>query len=138
MRIQRKPDAYVRALGVTVRIGWVPVGAWGTYDAELHLITLKPGLAPLQMLCTLMHELGHAAHKHHGTSAKQEREADEWAAVRLISKRDFIDAALVEDCAVGMAHRLGVLPEVVLHYVNTLTDGERQSIDALVRGISAA
>lgn len=137
-RIQRTPESYVRALGVHVRIGWVPDGAWGTYDAELHVITLKAGLAPLQMICTLMHELGHAAYRHVGTNTRQEREANEWAAVRLIDKKEFIDAALVEDCAVGIANRLGVLPEVVLHYVNTLSDGERQSIDELVRGISAA
>lgn len=137
-RIQRTPEAYVRALGVQVRVGWVPDGCWGTYDAELHLVTLKEGLAPLQMICTLMHELGHAAYRHTGTSARQEREANEWAAARLIDKQEFIDAALVEKSAVGIANRVGVLPDVVLHYVNTLSDGERDAIDELVRGISAA
>jgi len=138
MRMPKIPDAYARALGVRVRYGWVPDGLWGTYDANLHIITLKRGLAPTQLLCTLMHELGHAAYGHSATTPRYEREANHWAAVRLISKQDFVDAILVDNNAVAIAYRLGVLPDVVEHYIDALTDGERQAIEALVRAASAA
>jgi len=138
MRMPKIPEAYARALGVHVRYGWVPDGLWGTYDADLHIITLKRGLAPTQLLCTLMHELGHAAYRHTGTTPRYEREANYWAAVRLISKQDFVDAILVDNNAVAIAHRLGVLPDVVEHYIDALTDGERQAIEDLVRAAAAA
>lgn len=138
IRIPRTPDSYVRELGVRVRFGWVADGAWGSYDADLHVITLRPGLGPLQLLCTLMHELGHAAYRHHGRSAKQEREANAWAAVRLISKKDFIDAYLERQDALGIAHRLGVLPDVVEHYITALSKAERDSLAELLKARLAA
>lgn len=138
IRIPRTPDSYARELGVKVRVGWVPDGLWGTYDPDHHVITLRFGLGPLQMLCTLMHELGHAAHRHRGCKPRQERQANHWAAVRLIGKKEFIDSILEEECLAGMAHRLGVLPEVVEHYIEALSDGERRSIAALVRSRLAA
>lgn len=138
IRIPRTPDSYARELGVRIRFGWVPDGAWGSYDADLHLITLRAGLGPLQLLCTLMHELGHAAHRHRGRGRRQEREADTWAAVRLISKKDFIDAYLERQDAVGIAHRLGVLPDVVEHYITALSKAERESLAELLRARLAA
>jgi hypothetical protein len=58
--------------------------------------------------------------------------------VRLISKTDFVDAYLERQDAVGIAHRLGVLPDVVEHYIAALTKAERDSLAELLRARLAA
>lgn len=137
-RIPTRLEAIAKSLGVHVRFGWVPEGTWGTYDADLHLITLRWGLGPVQLLCTLMHELGHAANRHRGHNARQEREANAWAAVRLIGRDDLVNAVVVESTLQAVAHNLGVLPDVVRDYIESLTPGERRDIDAAVRAAIAA
>lgn len=70
-------------------VGWLEDGAAGGWFPEHDLILLAPGLHPVEQRCTLAHELGHATHGHHaGTSgwlhARQERQADQFAATLLI------------------------------------------------------
>lgn len=101
-----------------------PHGWWGAYDHGRRLITLRPGLGPIQADCTIMHELGHAHYGHIGISPKQELLADRWAAHRLIIFGDLLDAAGMEQSSSAVACSLGVLPSVLETYLKTLTQAE--------------
>ncbi|GAA3708294.1 hypothetical protein GCM10022377_22650 [Zhihengliuella alba] len=77
---QRNPDHLAKQLGIRVRRGPLPQGWWGLCDHPRRTIVLRPGLAPIQYTCTLMHELGHAYYGHEGVSGKQKLLPDRWAA----------------------------------------------------------
>jgi len=111
-------------MGVRVRIAATPHGWWGIYDHGRKLITLRPGLAPIQLECTLMHELGHAHYGHVGTSPKQEVLADRWAAHRLVRFDDLLEAAGLEMSSRAVASSLGILPGVLDTYLKMLTGRE--------------
>ncbi|MDN4644979.1 ImmA/IrrE family metallo-endopeptidase [Arthrobacter sp. PsM3] len=115
-------------MGVRVRNAVTPPGWWGVYDHRRRLITLRPGLGPIQLDCTLMHELGHAHYGHVGVTGKQELLADRWAAHRLISFDDLLAAAGMEQSSSSVASSLGVLPGVLETYLKMLT---RADLDAL-------
>lgn len=113
MRVER----WVNRLGVQVVTG--EIGAlMGAYMVEMNVILLNERLAPLQRRSTLAHELGHAFFKHPGTAPHWERQASEWAARILISRRDFLEVSRVHREEVAMANELGVLPRDVKHYMN--------------------
>lgn len=83
-------------LGVWVDVddaGWLEGDAGGWFP-DYDLILLAPDLHPVEQRCTLAHELGHATHGHHaGTSgwlhARQERQADQFAATLLVSPLEY-------------------------------------------------
>lgn len=89
-------------------------GEKGRWHPESKTVSLRKGLHPIQHLCTLAHELGHAHHGHilspiGWVRVRQEREADEWAARLLISEDAFI--VMERDCGGhegAMAEGLGV------------------------------
>jgi hypothetical protein len=115
-------------MDVRVRVAVTPPGWWGAYDHKRRLITLKPGLGPIQQDCTLMHELGHAHYGHVGVTGKQEVLANRWAAYRLIDFEDLLAAAGLEQSSTSVASSLGVLPSVLETYLKLLT---RAELDAL-------
>lgn len=75
---------------------------------------------------TLAHELGHAVNRHQLTifgvsDPKQERDADEWAALHLIQLEDYRAAELARDGHVpSMAYDLGVITRGVLAFQRAL------------------
>lgn len=115
-------------MGVRVRTAVTPPGWWGAYDHRHRLITLRPGLAPIQLECTLMHELGHAHYGHVGVTGKQEALANRWAAHRLIDFEMVLEAAAAEQASVAVAASLGVLPSVLQTYLQTLTKAQLQRV----------
>lgn len=115
-------------MGVRIRTAATPHGWWGVYDHPRRLITLRPGMGPIQARCTLMHELGHAHYGHTGVSGKQELLADRWAAYRLIDFEDVLAAAAIEAHTHEVAHVLGVLPSVLKTYMMTLTRAEMMKL----------
>ena len=125
------PDLLAQQLGVRVRTAVTPHGWWGVYDHPRRLITLRPGLGPIQARCTLMHELGHANYGHTGVTGKQELLANRWAAYRLVSFEDVLAVAAVETRTDEVAHALGVLPSVLKTYMMTLTRAEMMKLRAI-------
>jgi hypothetical protein len=111
-------------MGVRVVNAPTPGGWWGVYDHRRHLVTMRPGLGPVQYACTLMHELGHAHYGHVGVSGKQELLANRWAAYRLIKFEDVLDAAGAGRHTHEVAASLGVLPSLLKTYMMTLTRAE--------------
>lgn len=94
-------------------------GEKGRWYPIRKTVSIRKGLHPIQHLCTLAHELGHAHHGHvpgatGWVHARQEREANEWAAGFLISQGDYQRAEEVcEGHVGGIASELGVTQEIV-------------------------
>lgn len=111
-------DQWIDKIGVTIYEAYCPDGWWGFYDPEAHAIVLRPDLAPVQRLSTLAHELGHAYYRHEGTTARQEREAAEWAAAALIEPSEFESATRCFEAVVAVANELQVLPRDVRNFAS--------------------
>ncbi|MGV0109796.1 ImmA/IrrE family metallo-endopeptidase [Arthrobacter sp. CP30] len=126
-------EKYIAETGVTVVEGSLPNGWWGAYDWRSHTIRLRPRLGVVQYGTTLGHELGHALYRHQGTTPRQERQADVWAARRLIRASDFIDALRVSESPVGVAQILGVMPANIHTYISTLSPNEVVLIRKLIQ-----
>lgn len=116
-------DAYLQELadqaGITITYVPLAPGRDGEYLHSKRLIRLRPGMAARLHRSVLAHELGHAAYadvpSHFGpVNAKQERRADEWAALRLITLEDYRHVeAIHEGHAGAMALDLGVMRSIV-------------------------
>jgi hypothetical protein len=115
-----------RQAGVSVEYTRLRHGRDGEYIHDRKLIRLRPGMNARLHRSVLAHELAHAAFGHRPThfgpvQAKQERMAEEWAALRLISPADYRH---VEDIHAGhpgaMALELGVMKSIVIAYQGLL------------------
>ncbi|PRQ10646.1 ImmA/IrrE family metallo-endopeptidase [Corynebacterium sp. 13CS0277] len=103
-----------------VRVAYNPQLPYkGLWVAERSMIVLRPHLHPVVERCTLAHELGHAACGHVSTPpawlhARQEREADQYAA-RLLIPPDAYAAAEFDHGPHpgGIAKELGVTTHLV-------------------------
>jgi len=99
----------------------------GEYRHDLRLIRLQHGMTARLERSVFAHELGHAAFEHSPTMfgpmhAKQERMADEWAALHLIALEQYQRAEALHDGHVSaMAFELGVIGRLVDCYRNLLT-----------------
>ena len=128
------PRVLAQHMGVRVRTAVTPHGWWGAYDHKRRLITLRPGLGPIQLKCTLMHELGHAHYGHVGVTGKQETLANRWAAYRLIDFEDLITIASVEQSGSGVAAALEVMPDVLETYLKLLTRAQLNELRSAALG----
>ncbi|MEV8149905.1 ImmA/IrrE family metallo-endopeptidase [Arthrobacter sp. NPDC080073] len=131
------PKVVAHRMGVRVRTAVTPAGWWGAYDHQRRLVTLRPGLGPIQSACTLMHELGHAYYSHVGVTGKQEALANRWAAYRLIEFDRVVTAAETHQSSVAVAAELGVLPSVLETYLQTLTKSELGAVRKAALRIAA-
>lgn len=122
------------SLGVHVRTAPTPAGLWAVYDHRHELITMRPGLGSNQYISTLAHELGHAHYGHIGHSAKAERQADRWAAKKLLTFQALSEAADLTLDTTAVAAELGVLPWVVKTFIGTLDIHQTQILLEKVRG----
>lgn len=109
-------------LGVWVDVddvGWLEDGASGGWFPEHDLILLAPGLHPVEQRCTLAHELGHATYGHRAgvggwLQARQERQADRFAATLLVSPIEYELAERLYGHAPGLlAQELDVTANIV-------------------------
>ena len=98
----------------------------GACDHDSRTIRLQRGMAYRLKRSVLAHELAHAVFGDVPTmfgpvNAKQERRADEWAALRLIHLDDYKHAEQVHGGhAPAMAHELGVITSIVEAYQGLL------------------
>ncbi len=98
----------------------------GEYIHRRNLIRLRPAMHARKHRCVFAHELAHAVfgdtHSRFGpVSAKQERRAEEWAALRLISAHDYRRAEQIHHGHVGaMALELDVMVSIVKTFQNLL------------------
>lgn len=105
-------DLFAAQRGVAIVEGQPEGGAWGTYCADSHTITLLSGLGPTQRRTTLAHELGHAVHRHRGHSIEQEKTADAYATWLLFGACHFFKAAQGAEHIEAVAADLGVMPDL--------------------------
>lgn len=83
-----------RQAGVRIEYTRLRDGRDGQSHIDRRLIRLRPGMPARLHRCVLAHELGHHALGHRPTPfgpahAKQERAAEEWGALRLITPDDY-------------------------------------------------
>ncbi|GLJ78667.1 ImmA/IrrE family metallo-endopeptidase [Microbacterium imperiale] len=101
--------------GIRVEYSRIRDGRDGESHVDQNLIRLRPGMNARLHRCVLAHELGHHALGHTPTRfgpvhAKQERAAEEWGALRLISIADYRHVEEIHAGHLGaMAVDLGVM-----------------------------
>lgn len=94
-------------------------GRDGEYIHAQRLIRLRPGMSSRLHRSVLAHELAHAAFadvpsQFGPVNAKQERRADEWAALRLIDLADYRHLEHIHQGHAGaIAFDLGVMRSIV-------------------------
>lgn len=115
------------ALGVHIRYADLShLDRDGDYDHARREIRLQDGMAYRLHRSVLAHELAHAVFgdvrsMFGPVNAKQERRADEWAAMQLISIDDFRHAEHVRGGHTwSMAHDLDVIEDLVIAYRRAL------------------
>jgi len=123
-------DAYLERLaalaGVRIEYALLPPDRDGEYRHKHRTIRLRRGMSARLHRSVLAHELAHAVFadepSHFGpVHSKQERRANEWAALRLIRPEEYRRAEeLHEGHAGGMATELGVVVSVVEAYRDVL------------------
>lgn len=115
------------ALGVSVEhTDLTHINRDGDYDHPTRTIRLQKGMTRRLLRSTLAHELCHAVFGDVPSlfgpvNAKQERRADEWAALRLISRDDYRVAEITRNGNVQlMAQDLEVIDDIVVAYQRVL------------------
>lgn len=117
---------FADAIGVRIEYRDLPADRDGQYVHARRVIYLRPGMHARHHRSVLAHELAHALwgdvpSKFGPVNAKQERRAEEWAALRLIDRDDFRYFEMVhEGRAAGMALDLGVMTSIVKAYQGLL------------------
>lgn len=121
------------SLGVTIHYRALHDDRDGQYVHASKAIHLRPGLHARHHRSVLAHELAHAVFgdvpsRFGPVTAKQERRAEEWAALRLIDHDDYrqLEHAYGPHSS-GIAQELGVMTSIVkayqglLHRIGTTT-----------------
>lgn len=129
--------AIADALGVTIHIRHLRDDRDGQYLHAKKVIHLRPGMHARHRRSVLAHELGHAVFgdvpsRFGPANAKQERRAEEWAALRLIDHDDY---RIIEQThgvqPSAIALELGVMTSIVIAYQSLLQRiGDTTYIDA--------
>lgn len=119
MEVEHKLEVMAESLGITIRSHHG--GEKARWHPDSQVITLQKGLGPTNRVCSLAHELGHAALRHYvgddihtRLHSRQEREADEWAAKFLISTDEYARTEQLYGSHPGvLARELGVTVRLV-------------------------
>lgn len=112
--------------GVTIEYARLSPGRDGEYLHRRKTIRLRPGMSARLHRSVLAHELAHAAFadvpsKFGPVHAKQERRAEEWAALRLIDLDEYRHLEHIHHGHAGaIALDLGVMRSIVLAYQGLL------------------
>jgi Zn-dependent peptidase ImmA (M78 family) len=90
----------------------------GIWMPELSAIYLQRGLHPIHERCVLAHELGHIAFGHtHSDTAKNENQADRFAAKLLINKTALERLTGISPDVAVLAFELGVTAELLSSFL---------------------
>ncbi|WP_281707420.1 ImmA/IrrE family metallo-endopeptidase [Corynebacterium argentoratense] len=110
--VEAKLDALAQDMGITV-IETSKLGSSlnACFHPSTRTVFVRLGLDPVTRTCAIAHELGHAHYGHSCSTQRAEREADEWAACKLL-KIDEVEAAGWEcdGARSAMSAELGVTP----------------------------
>ncbi|WP_407107820.1 ImmA/IrrE family metallo-endopeptidase [Rhodococcus aetherivorans] len=97
----RDLEQMVASAGILILEGELPGGERGRWYADKRVIVLQSGMSITRTRCALCHELGHAFLGHDMSTldpvirARQERQADEFAAERLITAESYARAEAI-------------------------------------------
>lgn len=119
MAVEHDLEELAAAQGVSIRSH--RGGEKARWHPGSRVISLREGLGPINRVCSLAHELGHAALGHYAGDdipewlySRQEKEAEEWAAKLLISTADYARAEQLYGSHPGiLARELGVTVRLV-------------------------
>lgn len=98
----------------------------GDYNARTNIIRLQEGMTRRLLRCVFAHELCHAVFgdipsRFGPVNAKQERRADEWAALRLIHRDEYSESERLRDGNIDLiAQDLDVIDDIVKAYQRVL------------------
>jgi hypothetical protein len=125
------PWAAVDEDGVVV--GFANLRIKGAYVPAIDVIVLRHDLGHIEERCTLAEELGHRTlgHKPHPSRAevdRMEQRAARWAAVRLVTIGDLMEALRSSDDIFEIAELLGVDPELLEVRIRWLSDDEKEEL----------
>lgn len=109
--------AHAALLGVSVHCAHIEGPQRGYYDSERKMIVYEISLTPVEKMCVLAHELGHAyyGHKNHGDEHAEEL-ADYYAACLLITPAAYALAESIDPSPEAIAEELDVEPRLVRVY----------------------
>lgn len=102
----------------------------GGFEPVTRTIRLDPGMSARTQRSVLAHEVGHALLGHRPTArpalrARQERQADEWAARLLISPRAYAEAEGIRGPhPASLAFEIGVTIELIQAFQRLLRRGD--------------
>lgn len=120
-------DDFADALGIRVRYTDLSrLDRDGDYNRQTNTIRLQEGMSYRLHRCVFAHEVAHAVFgdvpsKFGPVNAKQERRADEWAALRLIDRDEYRHVEELHDGNVILiAQDLDVIDEIVTAYQRVL------------------
>lgn len=113
--VERRLERLIADAGVRiVETGRLTRSLNACYHEPSRTIIVRWGLDPVTRVCAIAHELGHAHYGHDCSSARAEREADEWAARALLTVDLVEDAGRECDgAACAIAAELGVTPALL-------------------------
>jgi Zn-dependent peptidase ImmA (M78 family) len=115
--------------------------AW--WSPAYDVIYLRKGILQVERRCALAHELGHRALRHNGQcrhpdaariGQRNERDADVWAASRLITVEDLADALRWTSCPVQAAEELWVTRRLLEVRLARMSVPERRRLGELLKG----
>lgn len=126
-------DPWAFAEEERARIGFGQLPAKGVYVPAIDCIVLQTGLPAAQERSVLAEELAHRTlgHRPHPSKAevdRMEERARRWAAVRLVSIADVLEALRSADNIFEIAEHLGVDPELLEVRLKWLTDEEQSAL----------
>lgn len=110
------PYDHAERLGIHVVSGRIR-SSNGLWIAEERMIILKRGLRVAHERQVLAHELGHALLGHTTTTPRHERQADRWAARKLIEPTRLADVASMSPDPGVWAIELGVTEDLMDLYL---------------------
>lgn len=114
--MRRELLAHAASLGVTVHVAHID-GARGFYDADRKMAVYGFDLTPIEQVCVLAHELGHAYYDHRCRGDQRaEDDADFYAACLLIDPHRFRAAARINADPAAIADELDVEERLVRVY----------------------
>lgn len=126
MTIDSHLEQIAAMVGVRIEYAMLPPDRDGEYRWKHNVIRLRRGMTARLHRSVLAHELAHAVFgdvpsRFGPVHLKQERRAEEWAALRLIDRHEYRRAeAMHEGHAGAMAVDLGVVRSIVETYRSLL------------------
>jgi Zn-dependent peptidase ImmA (M78 family) len=110
------PFAHADALGIRVKFGRLRT-ANGLWLPEHHSIVIREGMRAVHTRVALTHEIGHADLGHEDDRPKHEKQADRYAAKKLVDPTRFRELTGWTNDSFRIAHELGVTQRILTAYV---------------------